>query len=395
MLRHRLIAAAVMALALLGAGSSGTAAAAPGGPVDVVQLEGPLDRITGSYLLERIQDAPAHGTQVVLVTVNSSTSYGFDANRLVEAVRASSVPVVVWVGDRGAVAAGGAGRFVASADLVAAVPDARIEPAVRVDLVAPAVGDVVVALDGRELRGVRLETAREVSDATSRPRLEPSVTVRFIKPGFLARVLHAVTSPHLASFLLLAGLSAIAFEFFTAGIGLAGLTGALCLVLAGYGLVALPTRWWGVVLMTAGVVAYGTDVQKARVGKATVAGTVLVTGGMLGAFLGGPGAARLVWWPVALVVTLTLLFWVVAMRVMVRARYSTPQVRREGLVGEEALAATNIDPGGLVRLRGALWEAKAVEGQELAQGEQAIVVGVEGSALVVGTIQPIAEDEEG
>jgi membrane-bound serine protease (ClpP class) len=44
------------------------------------------------------------------------------------------------------------------------------------------------------------------------------------------------------------GLSLLIFEFFTAGIGIAGVVGAVCSMLGIYGLAALPIRGWAVAL---------------------------------------------------------------------------------------------------------------------------------------------------
>ena len=51
------------------------------------------------------------------------------------------------------------------------------------------------------------------------------------------------------------------FELFTAGIGIAGVTGALCLVLGSYGLAVRPVRPWAVALLVVSAIGYAVDVQ--------------------------------------------------------------------------------------------------------------------------------------
>ena len=57
--------------------------------------------------------------------------------------------------------------------------------------------------------------------------------------------MHSVASVPVAYLLITIGLCLLLFEFFTAGIGVAGVVGAACTVLGCYGLLALPTRGLG------------------------------------------------------------------------------------------------------------------------------------------------------
>ena len=59
----------------------------------------------------------------------------------------------------------------------------------------------------------------------------------------------------------LIGLALLIFEFFTAGVGIAGVVGAVCIVLACYGLGALPARRWAVGLLLLSMLAFAIDVQ--------------------------------------------------------------------------------------------------------------------------------------
>ena len=67
--------------------------------------------------------------------------------------------------------------------------------------------------------------------------------------GSTARSLHRLISPSIAYFLLIAGLALLVFEFYTAGVGLAGLVGALCVIGAFVGFSHLPVHWWAFALL--------------------------------------------------------------------------------------------------------------------------------------------------
>ena len=68
-----------------------------------------------------------------------------------------------------------------------------------------------------------------------------STLVRFNGLGLLDQLMHTVASPAMAYLLVVIGAALLIFEFFTAGVGIAGFVGAVCLILGCYGLAALPT----------------------------------------------------------------------------------------------------------------------------------------------------------
>ncbi|PWG74165.1 hypothetical protein DF186_19305, partial [Enterococcus hirae] len=73
--------------------------------------------------------------------------------------------------------------------------------------------------------------------------------VTFSKPGLLTRFFRLAVIPEAACFFLVVGLSVVTFEFFALGPGVAAGVAALSLLPAGWGLVNLPTRWWGLLVV--------------------------------------------------------------------------------------------------------------------------------------------------
>ena len=100
----------------------------------------------------------------------------------------------------------------------------------------PTIVNMVHALDGYEEGGVVLETTEERVADDGTPRRDTTATVRFAKLGLVDQLFHTVASPAVAYLLLLIGLALLVFEFFTAGVGVAGVVGAACVVLACTGL---------------------------------------------------------------------------------------------------------------------------------------------------------------
>jgi membrane-bound serine protease (ClpP class) len=174
----------------------------------------------------------------------------------------------------------------------------------------------------------------------------------------------------------------IIFEFFTISIGLAGGTGAVALVGAFVGFSNLPVTWWALALIFVAMFGYAIDVQAGRAYSWTVIATVLLIVGTLFLYGGSP-ALNVYWWVIVVMVLATVTFFVAAMPVAVRSRFSTPTIGRESLIGEVGEAAVDISPDGVVLLRGARWRARTNRATPISAGDPIRVVEVDGLVLEV------------
>lgn len=311
---------------------------------------------------------------------------------LIGVVEDADVPVAVWVGEASASRAYGAAFAVAeAADVVGAVPRSRLGPDDdrslaadaaakdgRVDLVTPTLGDFIVGVDGRDVAGTELETATVV-ERDGEQRREPAAVVRFSKLGLVARLLHTVASPSVGYLLLLLGLLLIVFEFFTAGVGVAGATGAGALVLGAIGLATLPARPWAVALLVIGVAGYTIDVQAGAPRFWTAVGTICLAVGSVRLY-DGLSVPLLT---LAVAVGGVALFMVAAMPSMIRTRFATPTIGRESMIGELGTALTGVSPEGTVTVRDAPWRARTNRATPIKEGEAIRVVGIDGLLLEV------------
>jgi membrane-bound serine protease (ClpP class) len=71
------------------------------------------------------------------------------------------------------------------------------------------------------------------------------------------------------------------------------------------------------------------------------------------------------------------------MPIAVRSRFSTPTIGRESLIGEVGEAAVDIDPDGVVLLRGARWRARTNRATPIKAGDAVRVVAIDGATLEV------------
>jgi membrane-bound serine protease (ClpP class) len=403
--------------------------------IDVVEVQGLLDPPTASLVLDAIRNANSSGATMLILRLDSKGAVDVDAIPIMRAIQDSKVPVVAWVGPSGAEAKGAATLLLEAAPVAFVAPGGSVGPAYPVDLnrpgtpsratveatlatlaaaahrsvsgvrrlttetlsanealraraidgIRPTIGEVIVTLDGKTIRTaggpVKLSTAKVIGHGTGRRR-QPNQDVIFDSLSLGARVQHSFISPSLAYFLFLAGLSLIVFEFFACSVGFAGAVGALALIGAFYGFSHLAVAWWAAALLGFGIFGLSIDVQAGRPAAWTFIGSACLVAGSLTLY---DGSSRLdpAWWLILIVCVVIILFFVAALPAFVRARFSTPTVGREGMVGELGTAEVPIDPDGVVLIRGARWRARTNRATPIAYGDSVRVIAVEGLVLEV------------
>jgi len=382
------------------------------GVVDVLEVSGLIDPIQANSIEQRLAIAEADGALGFVIQLNS-TGVVVDDERFAEVLDRldeSPINVGVWVGQSGSSSSGLSVLLTQAADLSGIAPDARIgdvgstfmgQPlggvlvqiadsrlrdndavaAGIVDVVAPTLGDFVLAFEDSGLTGV---ISQVVTDDDGLPKRQLLVQVRFSKLSLLDQLFHTVASPAVAYLLLLIGLTMIMLDFYTAGIGVAGVTGAVSLLLAAYGLGVTNTRPLGLVLLVLSVLAFGVDVQTGVPRFWTGIGIIAL---VVGSFTLYDGHS-LSWVTLLVGLVLTVLFMISGMPSLVRTRFSTTTIGREWMVGELGDVVDEIAPDGTVRVRDALWRARTNRLTPMSVGDTARVIAIEGIILEV-------EPEEG
>ncbi|HEX6312313.1 MAG TPA: NfeD family protein [Acidimicrobiia bacterium] len=403
--------------------------------IDVVQVEGLLDPPNASLVRSSIREADDQGSTMVVLQIDSGGAVDVDVDELVRVIRSSDVPVVAWVGPSGSDAKGATALLVEAAHVASVSSGSGIGPAAplrldhpndptatavanelaalaavsgrdpagarevardrlsgdaatragAVNVVEPTLGELIVSLDGRVVVTAAgpevLRTATVVGEGRDRRR-QPNQDIRFDRLPLDGQVLHTLISPSIAYLLFVAGLALIVFEFYTAAIGLAGLTGAVCLVGACIGLSHLPVTWWALGLLMLAILGYAIDVQAGRTAAWTGIGTAALVAGSLTLY-GGSSRLNPPWWVLVLVIVGTVLFMLGAMPTVIRSRFSTPTVGREGMIGEMGAAEVDVAPDGVVVIRGARWRARTNRATPVTAGDAVRVVAVDGLVLEV------------
>ncbi|MGH9245772.1 MAG: NfeD family protein [Acidimicrobiales bacterium] len=382
--RSVLLASWAIGLTLIGTGEAAGRAAQESGAIDIVEVNGYLDPVLVDFVDRALAAAVDDGAVALVLQLDSSGAVVGDDRlaALVDGLRDAPLSVGVWVGPSGAVAFGDAARLVDAADHVGVATGSRVELDGRrldadtareegvADIDAPILGDFVVNLPGVDVRRV------EQGDVV---QLEPVTPARFSQLPLLGQLMHTVASPPVAYLLLVVGLALLVFELYTAGIGLAGVTGAACVVLGAYGVAVLPTRPLGVGLLLFSMFGYAVDVQAGVPRLWTGLATVAFVAGSLLLYDG----VTLPWLTLIGGLVGVVLFFLAGMPAMVRARFSTSTIGREWMVGELGTARTSVDPDGVVVVRDAPWRARTNRATPVAAGDPVRVVTIEGLVLEV------------
>lgn len=383
-------------MGLFAQGASARSTCGDDGCVDVVSVDGIIDDIVADFISSSIDRANDAGDVVAVVLQMDSSGAAVSNERLNElahTIHDSAVPVSVWIGASGARAYGASAELVLAADSSGIAPGARIgdvgefrlDPALLGSGANPELGGRIFKGEAAVDAGIidrfdptlvdhigNLEAVdSKVVTVDGKEQRQPVQRVRLSKLPLPVQIMHTAASPAVAYLLLVIGAALLLFEFFTAGVGVAGVVGAGFVLLGGYGLGELPHRNWALALFIASFVAFAIDMQTGLARLWTWIGFVAFTVSSL--FL--LSDFRPTW--LALICGIGGIAAVVftGMPSMNRARFGTPYIGREWLEGETGEVTTELSPVGTVRIHDVDWTARAAEGFSARVGSKVTVVG--------------------
>jgi membrane-bound serine protease (ClpP class) len=397
-------------------------------PVDVFEVSGLVDPILADQIDQAIDRAEENGAQALVLQLNSKQAV-VSRERMAELaahIAHADIPVTVWVGPSGARAFGLPGQLIGAAaasgmapgtrvgDLglpleVDGVPlefgtatdtlttktlgadDARAQGVLKLetnDRGVPVLRNMISAIDGLTFNGKTLRTVYDAPDEDG--VIKPTVaTPRFFKLGLMPRLFHTVGSPPVAYLFFIIGAALLLFEFFTAGVGVAGVLGVVCLVFGCYGFGALPVRGWALAAIIVSFAAFAIDVQVGVPRLWTGVGMVLFT---LGSVLLYREGIQMSWVTLLFGVSGIALTFINGMPSMVRTRFATPTIGREWMIGELGDAVGELSPTGVVLVSGAKWRARTNRATPIAGGDRVRVTAIDGVTLEVEPEEGAARD---
>ena len=269
----------------------------------VLRVEGPLTPAMVEYLDRGLQLAEQESYAMMVFQLTTPGGSIELMDRMVRSIRASRVPVIIYVAPRGAIA-GSAGTVITLAGHAAAMaPETAIGAAspvggqgedlgetietkaknilkAQVRSLAAWRGEEAVALAEETIESAAAVSAVEAFDAglvdfvasdlddlltqlhgfTITIDDEPVILdtdgyeVVHLQQSLIEQLLQVLTNPNVIFLLLTVGLQAILIEISSPGGWVAGFVGVLCIGLALYGIGTMPANWFGLILIAAAFV---------------------------------------------------------------------------------------------------------------------------------------------
>jgi membrane-bound serine protease (ClpP class) len=395
----------------------------------VASYEGAITPPAVEWMISAIHTAQKEQDQIVVIQLDTPGGLLESTRLLVKEIEASSVPVVVYISPAGARAAS-AGTFITLAAHVSAMsPGTRIGAAHPVELGKETKGDLRAKMENDTVAFIKTiatsrnkniqwaeDAVRKSSSATERealslnvidliakdlPRLLESLHERKVKTAggtktiktkgaslkafpmsLRIKFLRTLTDPNIAYILMMIGIYGILYEIINPGAVLPGVAGSICLIVGLYSMQTLPINYAGVALLVLAVILFIIESQ--------------ATSGLLG--LGGIialGLGSLLLVPaefpymqisrtlIAGMVLLSAVLMLALISVLVKIRRRKPVSGAESMIGQTAVAKTDLEPSktGQVSFGGEIWNAESTE--KILKGEPVEVIAVEKLKLIV------------
>ena len=406
----------------------------------VMTADGPIMPPMLEYIKRGVEVADQRNAEVLVIQLNTPGGSIETMLEIIRTIRASNVPVVVYVAPKNAIA-GSAGAMITMAGHVSAmapetsigasspisgsgenltstaeakakeITKASIRPLVTprgeealalaeamIDDAKAATADEALEVNLIDFVADDLEDLLQVLDGFTVQMNDSSQTINTsdvetipLNMSFIEQFLLFLTDPNIAFLLLAIGVQAVLIEISSPGGWVAGFIGVVCLTLAIYGMGVLPVNWFGIIFLITAFVLFILDIKAPTHGALTTAGVASFIIGALVLF-NSPGVPQFQRVSVPLVVAtgfiIGLLFMVILVYAL-RALKVPISAGIESLVGKMGTARTVVEgSSGQVQLGSELWSAESVDITEpIGKGDRVEVVEVKGLRLKVRKVK--------
>lgn len=287
----------------------------------VLEAKGVVAPAMKEYILRGIKTAEQRDTELLVIKLNTPGGLISEMEVIVQAMRASQVPVVVYVSPRGGTA-GSAGAVITIAGHASAMAPETIigaaspisgegqdlsetlerkqKEALRAQVRALAAArspeaialaedmiEIAKAVSATEAIEVGLVDfiARDVDELLEKlngfevqmpdgPRTLDTANARAqdFSMSFIEQLLDILVNPNITFLLITIGVQAILIEISSPGGWVAGFIGAVCIALAAYGFGVLPVNWFGVIFLVLAFILFILEIKTPTFGGLTAAG---------------------------------------------------------------------------------------------------------------------------
>jgi len=404
---------------------------APSPRVVAVPVDGVVHPITVEIINHAIEQAQAEHAVVLLIRLNTPGGLLDATRQIIQQLSASPIPVVTYVTPSGARAASAGFFLLEAGDIAAMSPGTntgaaspvligqQMDPVMRekvendaaallrsmtsrrgrnsqlaedavrkakaftekealdqklIDLIASDEQQLFKLLDGREI--TRWDGRKQVLHVAGATVTEVRETVR-------ERLIGAIADPNIGFILLVLGALGIYVEFSSPGLIFPGVAGAILVLLALSALTILPINWVGVALLALAVALFVLEAKFTSHGILGIGATVsMVLGAML--LINGPPEIRIHFTTAVAVAVPFAAITMFLVSIVMQARRNKVVTGASGMIGEEGITRTGLDPEGQILVRGEIWDALA--SAHVPAGARVRVKGMAGLKLLVEPI---------
>jgi membrane-bound serine protease (ClpP class) len=397
--------------------------------IPVVEVVDVIHAVSASHVVAAIDKADAEGAPLLILRLDTPGGLSTSMMQIIDKMLNCKTPVAVWVGPSGARGASAGFLITIVADVAAMAPGTNIGAAHPVSATGPmdevsskkATSDSAAYIRSKvERRGRNVELAEkgvtESKSFTEKEALEAKLIDYVVKDvgelvavldgkpvkkfdgsvvtlslkghrtvvlamNWRQRVLSAIARPEILFLLLLGALAGLGTEISHPGLLFPGIVGTLCLILFLFATQIIPINWAGVILILFAIALFIAEVKVTSYGLLTIGGiTAMILGAMMLVDAPIPEMRvplRAVLPGVAVIAALALTL----VTLVIRSRREPVTTGTAGMIGQEAVADTDLAPAGWVRVMGEKWRAEA-EGPVTA-GQTVRIVDVKGLTLRV------------
>lgn len=402
--------------------------------VVTITVADPISPAVAEFVADALERASQTNAACIIIELDTPGGLVESTRKIVQAIYACRVPVIVYVTPSGARAASAGVMITMAADIAVMTPGTNIGAAHPVGaggqdigetMAEKALNDMAAFAKGIAQRRGRNEkwaekavresvsiTADEavkvnVVDLLAKDRDElikkvngqkikdkgtlelEDVRVTEIKENFRTKVLKTISDPNIAYILLMIGLAGLYFELSHPGAILPGVVGGIAIILAFFSLQTLPVNIAGILLILLAIVFFILELKVTSYGMLSFAGVLSLVLGSLMLFKGAGPQFQLAWGVFLPTVLLISGFFVTLALLVVRAHVHKPWTGEDGLIDEIGLVKQIEGSSGKIQIHGELWQAVFTEPATV--GQQVRVQSVEN--LVV-TVTPLKKEVE-
>jgi membrane-bound serine protease (ClpP class) len=412
-------------------------------PVLMLEIDGAIGPGVGDYLTRAIEDASQASPPPALILITMDTPGGLvtslrDINL---AILSSEIPIACFVYPPGSRAASAGTYLLYACHIAAMAPATTLGAATPVQIGAPTPGggkgkeekeEQPAAMEKKvlndaiayirslaQLRGRNAEWAelavREAATLTAAEAKEQNVidliaatpealvaalhgrevqmgerslilntqgaTIVAGGPDWRNRFLSTITDPNIAYILLMVGIYGLLLEFYSPGIGVAGVAGGVSLLVALFAFHLLPVNFAGAALLLLGAGMLVAEAMMPSFGVIGIGGVVAFVIGSIFLLDTDFQPFRIALPLVAAVTVVSALFLGVVLGLVWRGRRQPVVSGQEAIVGAEVCALEAFEGKGQVLMDGESWEARSED--RLERGQIAVVTALEGLVLQV------------